>query len=404
MVFRSRPSPQTLRKIAFINFGGIGDEILFAPVIEAVKAHVPQVQMTLILEDRSRVVSELLPDVDHVVTVALQRQSRWKSFFQIWKALRQGSFDAVISSGSNAMIPVLLFLSGIPVRVGFQTGWVSRRLLTVEAPLAPKHDRKGYAAVMYFALAKSFLRWLLPVHSATAIAAEYTGKDDVGLNEVIEGDADSLSLERPHIVPRLKSAGLEELMWAKGLLKPDDPRRKILIHPGVSEISVQKNILKAWSPHAWAELIRLLTLSGSVSGNQVFLLGGPDDREAVESILQEIPSDTPNFVNLYGKTRNLVQLAALIQACDLLVGVDSSPMHMAVGYGKPVVALFGPTDEKKLLPLGDPRFKAVTVPDLACRPCLWDVRNDSCDTPVCLEVPVPLMLAAVESLLATTAQ
>jgi len=351
------------KKIAFVNFGGIGDEILFAPVIEEVRKYVPHAHTTLFLEDRSRSVKELLPEVDTVKELNVQGQSRIKTFFQLWRLLRRQYFDVVISSGSSPFIPVLLWLTGIPVRVGFKTGASSKALLTVEAPLAPRNDRKGYAAQMYFALAQSFLQWLL--------------KDEYAPMEPV--------------LPHLKRPSLEDLHWAKGLLRPDEPGSKILIHPGVSQISVQKNILKSWAPTCWAELIQRLC----VEGHRVYLVGGPDDRESVEDIGRLLPKQLPGFTNLYGQTKNLRQLAALMVASDLLLCVDSSPMHLAVGYQKPLVAMFGPTDEKKLLPPNDARFQAITVTDLSCRPCLWDVRNDCCDQPVCLNVPVDAMLKAV---------
>lgn len=360
--------PENIKKIAFINFGGIGDEILFAPVIEEVTKHLPGAHTTLFLEDRSRAVKELLAGVDTVKELDIQGQSRLKTFFQLWRRLRGKYFDVVISSGSSPFIPILLFLSGIPVRVGFKTGGTSRQFLTVEAPLAPKHDRKGYAASMYFALARSFLEWLLK---------------------------DGYTPTQP-VLPHLKELSLEDLMWAKGILKPDEPEKKILLHPGVSAISVQKNILKSWPPESWAELVQKLT----EEGHKVYLVGGPDDKQAVEQIMAQLPQDLPRFTNLYGQTRNLRQLAALVQESDLLLCVDSSPMHLAVWYQKPLVAVFGPTDEKKLLPLDDPRFQAVGVSGLNCRPCLWDVRNDCCDKPVCLNVPVEAMLNAVHRALA----
>jgi putative inorganic carbon (HCO3(-)) transporter len=360
-----RIEPETIKKIALVNFGGIGDEILFSPVVEEIRQYLPQAHTTLFLEDRSRAVKDLLPGVDTIKELNVQDQPRWKTFFQLWGMLRSKYFDVVISSGSSPFIPVLLFLSGIPVRVGFGTGAASRRLLTVEAPLAPKHDRKGYAGQMYFALAQSFLQWLLP--------DQY--------------------LPMQPVLPHLKPPALEDLLWAKSILKPDQPEKKILVHPGVSTVSVQKNILKSWAPSQWAELIQQLT----TLGHRVYLVGGPDDRQAVESIRQALPPELPNFVDLYGQTKNLRQLAALIQQSNLLLCVDSSPMHMAVGYGKPVVAMFGPTDEKKLVPPEDPRFQVVAVQALACRPCLWDVRNDCCDKPVCLDVPVSAMLDAVNN-------
>jgi putative inorganic carbon (HCO3(-)) transporter len=354
--------PEAIKKIAFINFGGIGDEILFAPVIEEVKKYLPQAHTTLFLERRSRAVKDLL-DVDAIKELDVQEQSRLKLFFRLWKMLRSQYFDVVISSGSSPFIPILLFLSGIPVRVGFQTGGVSKACLTVEAPLAPKNDRKGYAAVMYFALAQSFLQWLLK--------RRYQPMNPV--------------------VPHLKQPPPEDVEWARSIIPPDSPDKKIIIHPGVSTISIQKNILKSWPASHWAELTHQLCKAGY----RVYLVGGPDDKEAVEQIQKILPADLNGFTNLYGQTKNLRQLGALIQQADLLLCVDSSPMHLAVGYQKPLVALFGPTDEKKLLPLEDTRFQAVTLNELSCRPCLWDVRNENCETSDCLNVPVASMLKAV---------
>lgn len=359
--------PDAIQKIAFINFGGIGDEILFSPVIEEVKKYLPQAHITVFLEDRSQSVRDILPHLDSVIPLEIQNQPKWKAFFQLWSLLRNKYFDVVISSGSNPMIPVLLWLSGIPIRVGFGTGKTSQKFLTVEGYLAPKEKRIGYAADMYFTLANSFLTWLLK--------EKYTPMSPV--------------------LPHLKPISSSDLEWAQAKLNTSASGQKILIHPGVSTISVQKNILKSWPAASWAQLIQQL----AQEGHAVFLVGGPDDRETVESIRKQLPTDLPNFTDLYGQTKNLKQLAALIQTADLLIGVDSSPMHIAVGYQKPTVALFGPTDEKKLLPSGDPRFQAVTASDLACRPCLWDVRDDSCDQPVCLDVPVESMLQAVHSIL-----
>jgi putative inorganic carbon (HCO3(-)) transporter len=308
----------------------------------------------------------LLPDVDALVTLDLQNQSRLKTFFQLWNALRNKYFDVVISSGSNPLIPILLWLSGIKIRVGFGTGKISQKLLTVEGYLAPKRQRIGYAADMYFTLASSFLSWLF--------RERYTPMHPV--------------------LPHLKTPPPEDIAWAQEKLQTPQTGKKILLHPGVSQISIQKNILKSWAPEAWAELIQRL----GETGCQVFLAGGPDDKQAIEGIRRALPTDLPFFHDLYGQTKNLRQLAALICESDLLIGVDSSPMHIAVGYQTPTIALFGPTDEKKLLP-NIPRFRAVSVSDLSCRPCLWDVRDESCERPVCLDIPVESVIRAVQEVL-----
>jgi len=51
----------------------------------------------------------------------------------------------------------------------------------------------------------------------------------------------------------------------------------------------------------------------------------------------------------------------------VFVSNDSGAMHLAAALGRPVVALFGPTDERATRPLGD--HDVMTEP-VFCRPCL----------------------------------
>jgi ADP-heptose:LPS heptosyltransferase len=51
------------------------------------------------------------------------------------------------------------------------------------------------------------------------------------------------------------------------------------------------------------------------------------------------------------------KLIHLVAAVDLLIGIDSGPMHVAGAVGTPCVALFGPTDPE--LVLFDPGITAV---------------------------------------------
>ena len=85
------------------------------------------------------------------------------------------------------------------------------------------------------------------------------------------------------------------------------PREKIensvLIHPGVSKISVQKGMIKTINAEKWAEVIEEL----ANKGKKVFLIGGPDDSECIEKITQMVQPE--KFENLYGTTKNLKDLA-----------------------------------------------------------------------------------------------
>ncbi len=45
---------------------------------------------------------------------------------------------------------------------------------------------------------------------------------------------------------------------------------------------------------------------------------------------------------------------AILEQADLVVANDSAPLHMAVGFDRPCVGLFGPTDPTRVGPYGRP--------------------------------------------------
>ena len=165
--------------------------------------------------------------------------------------------------------------------------------------------------------------------------------------------------------------------------KIEKEKNSIIIHPGVSKMSVIKKMVKTYSPEKWTELIKKLL----EMGKKVYLAGGPDDKEYIEAICSNIDETTPNFTNYYGKTKNIMDLAKLIKSKEILICCDSAPMHIGVSVNTKVLAIFGATDEKKLIP-NDEKFKAITNENCSCRPCLWDKRNTTCEKLECLAIPI----------------
>ena len=111
-------------------------------------------------------------------------------------------------------------------------------------------------------------------------------------------------------------------------------------------MSVAKNMIKYWSVQNWADLTVKLLCTGNY---KVILTGGPDDEAVFSELKAELAGyDLPDgsLIDLYGETKNISQLAAIISLSNLMVCVDSAPMHLAVGAGTPIVAIFGPTNEK----------------------------------------------------------
>ena len=99
-------------------------------------------------------------------------------------------------------------------------------------------------------------------------------------------------------------------------------------------------------------------------GASIYLFGAREDKEACVQIEAAVNG---HVINLCGAT-NLPALGGYLEAMDLVITVDSGPMHMAAATGTPVIAVFGATDALRTGPYGD--HTVITRSDLTCRPCL----------------------------------
>lgn len=76
------------KRILFINFGGLGDEILFLPTILSVKEQFPDSEITLALEERSRGIVSLTNIIDKTLYANIKGKSKHfellKLLFKIW--------------------------------------------------------------------------------------------------------------------------------------------------------------------------------------------------------------------------------------------------------------------------------------------------------------------------------
>lgn len=338
-----------MKKIALMNFGGIGDEILFLPTIKSVKQTYPNSEITLIVEPRSKSIKDLTSMINTIIECDIKSKFKILEVLKLILKLRKDKFDIIISSGASPLISVILFLSGIKKRYGYDTGALSRLLLTK----AIKLNKRQYAGNMYHDLA-------LGICDLPAELPEIEVDDTYHTNPLTE------SIEIP------------------------TDKKIILIHPGSSKLSKEKNIIKSYAN--WAELIKKLQDTDEYT---ILLVGGPDDKEVIEEIVKHV--DEKNFINMFGKTKNIKQLVKLMKKADLSICIDSAPMHIAVGLKKKLIGIFGPTDEKKLLP-ENKLFTPITNV-VRCRPCLWDKRNESCENTNCLKIPVDKVFNAIKEAL-----
>ncbi|MEN0021014.1 MAG: glycosyltransferase family 9 protein, partial [Planctomycetota bacterium] len=77
-------------------------------------------------------------------------------------------------------------------------------------------------------------------------------------------------------------------------------------------------------------------------------VGGPGEDDQCEPLLEMSKRDS-RIAYLVGKT-SVGELMALIERSSLVVANDSAAVHMAVGFARPMVALYGPTDVVRVGP------------------------------------------------------
>lgn len=154
---------------------------------------------------------------------------------------------------------------------------------------------------------------------------------------------------------------------------------------------------KRWPAPHFRSVVDQLTRNNRC---QALLFGSPGDGELTAEIGKGLGD---RIVDLAGKFDNLHHLVAAIKKCDLLVTNDSGPMHIAAAVGTPVVALFGPTDEKISGPWVGSSGKATILRPENCSPCYNSQCRKSGD--ICLASISPEQcLDAAENLLATFAK
>lgn len=127
------------------------------------------------------------------------------------------------------------------------------------------------------------------------------------------------------------------------------------IHPGGNWA------YKLWDARNYAQLANALCQEQNAS---ILLFAGPNERE-LQARVAKIMDVPPILV----KTENLRHLAALISTCDVYIGNDTGPMHIASAVDTPVVALFGSTNHIRSGPYGDKHTVLQSGIDLGCNPC-----------------------------------
>lgn len=350
----ARGTPASVERLVVRPPNWLGDAVLALPAIAAIRRHFAGAHLT-IAAPRS------IAPLFHEVTSASPDQvlELPGGHRAVVAALRGGRFDLGILFPNSFRSAWQFARAGIPERWGYATAG-RRFLLTRRAARAA--DRAVHQADYYRALAR-----VLDVPCA----------DD----------------ERPSVQPAPASVERADVLFVRHHLAPQT-RRLVAMLPGAAYGQA-----KQWPPERMAEVAARLVAECDAT---CLLLGADHDRpaaRAIESWLRaHAPGSWDRVVDLVGLT-SLGELGGVLARAAVCVSNDSGGMHLASALGRPVVALFGPTDERITRPAGD---HDLIVANVFCRPCM--LRDCPIDHRCMKRITADAVFAAVAARLAAGAE
>ena len=349
-------------KILILRLSAVGDVLRTLPAVMVLKEYFPSSHIAWVVEEPSKTLLESQPEIDQVI---LFPRKRWteglKSIGKVGRSfnemgqfileLRKQKFDFVLDFHGIIKSGMISFLSGSPKRIGY--------------------DRKSSKEGNFLL---SNIKVKLPSEKISRYQRNFALLKGVGL-EVKDFEA------RLHIPQRDKEY-IESFLVG---LNPPLRSPSIAIHAGTNP----KALFKRWMPGHYAQLADRLIRELDAT---VVFTWGPEELEPVEAIRKEMKEQSV----LGPETESLTQLGELFKHCDLYLGGDTGPMHIASLVGTPVLVIYGPTDPVFHEPLG--RHKKVRK-EVGCNPC----RNRSCKDLKCLKmITVDDVFKATKEILSIT--
>jgi ADP-heptose:LPS heptosyltransferase len=282
--------------------GGIGDQILFFPTLDNLRGHYPEAEIDVVVEPRSTAAYRVSKSVSKVIPFDFKDANGPADWGNLLGVIRDKEYDVAMSLGRRFGVGFLLWLTGIPTRIGYATG---AGKFFLSDPVELNQDR--YAAVMF--------------HDLVA---------GLGITDACPDLAIS--------VPKTDIAWAEAEQQRLGIADSG----YVLIHGGAGKLSETWGIDRIYPVKQWQQIVK--DLQTRKPELPVVLIKDLDDGAFADMLLQTCPDAKVIAPTDIGK------LAATIAGANLMLCTNSAPMHLAVAVGTYTIALFGPSDPQKLLP------------------------------------------------------
>ncbi|MFP4024067.1 MAG: glycosyltransferase family 9 protein [Thiohalospira sp.] len=297
-------------KFLIIQTAFIGDVILATPLIEKLHHFYPDSQIDFLLRKGNENLLRNHPYVDNII-VWNKKQHKIKNLFRVIKRIRQKNYDYVMNLQRFTSTGIITTFSGAKLKAGF-----NKNPLSFTFSRSIKHEIGN-------------------------------GKHEVERNlQLIEEITDS-SFYNPKLYPTNEDYEIVS---------------QYKMHPYICIAPTSVWFTKQFPADKWIDLLKVID-----TGFKVFLIGGPDDKDACDKIIEQ--SGLNNIINLAGKL-TFLQTSALMKNATMNYVNDSAPMHMASAMNAKTTAVFCSTIPKfGFGPLAKDSKIVETEENLDCRPC-----------------------------------
>lgn len=360
----ARRAWQRPRRIVIIKPCCLGDLIMTTPLLEVIRRAYPDASITYVAGSWSKVIPEHHPAIDRVIdcdTVGISGRYSINDYMKLARMLRRFHFDLAFALDRSPMLTLLPWLAGIPRRVGPDS--LGRGFsLTDRVPVSSSPAHLQHEVEIYLDLARA-------IH---------------------------LPIDAPHMrfVP---TEAERQRAW-----RAQRNHLRVALFAGGGSNPGMELTAKRWPLERYRALAERLLRDLDA---ELVLIGGSDDIALNERLHDELDAPAGRIIDLTGKT-TFGELAAQLEQCDLFIGNDSSPMHLAAAVNIPVIAIFGPTSPQEYgpYPPDDPRHIALWRNPHG-QPCFFLGKMRACENCTCMTaITVDDVWGAVQRLIPSTRQ
>lgn len=338
-------------RILIVRPSALGDVCRTVPALASLRACWPHARIDWVVRDSYADAIRAHPDLDEAIPFPRARFARWwrpavaRDTWRWFRDLAQRRYDLVFDLQGLGRSGLITFATRAPRRVGY------------------RHARE-FASIGYS------IRHAPPrsVHI---------------VDQMLE------LLEREGVAPirdlRLYVPSDAAASWS-------GQRRALLDGAAYAVLApTSRWASKQWPIDSWRALLTPLKEHGF---HHAVIIGAPGEEAQVQALFKHVPPDAAQPINLVGRT-SIAETLAIIAEAGVVIANDSAPLHMAVGFDRPLVALFGPTDPAFVGPYGRSSF-VVQHPD-ARRDSRSDFRNRAMDDGLMRVIAVEEVIAMLAS-------